>query len=290
MDGIRGSIREKLRSSRIFQEVLRERPELRDEHPDEILRFLEDRGLLDDLFVSLESELRDKSDLVSKAPIGPAVFEPQVQGSLPTRAPGADPSSDRCRLHVRISHCRACLDFVDSRDYPRSKLCWHVAFGGQRLRTRQVGACVDPTFNESFLLDLPAAADAPRALLTAGLGPVHLLLVRQDPLAPEGEVEYESKDELLSSHFLEWRHCLVKVDPLPITAELHGVGRRQQLTVGVLHCELEIVPRLNVALNKEDVQAQIHAEDQGKAEASRSIFESLDRCGKYTIQHILGEM
>lgn len=277
MDGIRGSIRDKLRSSPIFQDALRERPELRDEHPDEILRYLEDRGLLDSLFVSLEADLHDKSNLISKAPQGPVVLERHVQGSLPVQASGADPSSDQCRLHVRISHCKACLDFLDPRDYPRSMLRWHVAFGAQRLRTRSVRACVDPVFNESFLLNLPVAPDAPRALLTTGLGPVHLLLVREDPLAPEGDVEYDSRDEVLSSHFLEWRNCLAQIDPLPFTVELHGIGRRQQLAVGVLHCELEVVPRLNIGLAKADVEAQIRAEEQGKADASRSVFETLDR-------------
>jgi len=67
---------------------------------------------------------------------------------------------------LQLLEGRAFLDYLDERDAAGRELQWHVAFGAQRFRGRVVPATVDPRFDDTFFLALPASSRA--GLLEAG--------------------------------------------------------------------------------------------------------------------------
>ena len=72
--------------------------------------------------------------------------------------------------------------------------------------------------------------------------PVHLVLVRED--AATGD------RQLVSARALEWRSLLATSEEQrdmqgawSVSVEMHGVGAEAQLTIGILHCKLQLIPR-----------------------------------------------
>mmetsp|Transcript_134029 Transcript_134029/g.299603 ORF Transcript_134029/g.299603 Transcript_134029/m.299603 type:complete len:82 (-) Transcript_134029:6-251(-) len=59
MEGLKAMIRERLNTSPLLRRALEERPELQDD-PAGLLQHLEERGLVEDLFASLESSLQQQ--------------------------------------------------------------------------------------------------------------------------------------------------------------------------------------------------------------------------------------
>lgn len=303
MDALRTLIRERLLASPEVVKLIEAQPELRDD-PSLLLRVLEERGLVDDLFAALEANLEQRP--AWPAPESHASFtlnlRRDARAAAPAAAmrglemPAAPPGESACmtqggsgstaglgggggqwQVSLRLDYGRAFLDFLEDSGalaLRARELQWHVSFAGQRSRSRPVAAAVDPHFGASFMLALPWAGS--KASLLPQHEPVHLVLTsnsssRDDPWDRGASV-------VLASHLLEWRQCLAAPGPHGLTLELQGVGRRRQLAPGVLHAEVELLPPgpASTALGAEAVGAQIRTEEQRRAEVLRRVFEDLD--------------
>lgn len=276
MEVLKELIRERLRSSPSVARAIGERPDLQDD-PVALLRHLEERGLVEDIFTSLEVALQ-KEQPQTCGTVGSEVARTGRGGDV-----GASLSyhqslrlPDRCQLCLRLQTGRAFLDFMEESDAAGRELQWYVTFGSQRLRSRIVPAAVDPTFDETFFLAMPVGGA--RAVLLTLSAPVHLVLVCRQAGA-NTEDPWDGPRSILCSHFLEWRHCLMTSGPLKLTVELLGVGRRHQLAVGVLHADFELLPKLSHSslLPETAVIAHLKKEDLLRAETMRYVFEELDR-------------
>lgn len=272
MEAVKAMIRERLQGDPRVAQTVEERPELRDD-PVGLLKYLEEQGLVEDIFAFVERGLRQMPPtLVAERP-------PEQKASILADAI----SSASWQLRLRLLGGRVFLDFLDESDCVGRELRWHLAFGTQRRRSRPVAAAVDMTFEEAFFLPLPGSCGSRTSLLqhTAQL---HLVLTCRDG----SEGGYWAREDppwdtgtgsLLCSQKLEWRHCLASAGPTKLTVELQGVGRRHQIPVGVLHAEIELLPTGSAAsvLPEVSVGAQLRVEDQRRAEVMRKTFEDLDR-------------
>eukprot|EP00747_Dinoflagellata_sp_TGD_P096368 gnl/TRDRNA2_/TRDRNA2_166821_c4_seq1.p1 gnl/TRDRNA2_/TRDRNA2_166821_c4~~gnl/TRDRNA2_/TRDRNA2_166821_c4_seq1.p1 ORF type:complete len:634 (-),score=111.08 gnl/TRDRNA2_/TRDRNA2_166821_c4_seq1:143-2044(-) len=271
MEALKVVIRERLRGSPVVSKLLEERPDLRD-NPAALLQYLEEKGLVEDLFASLESDLQKGA---ARLPVATTI---PTAASQPSQFGSFNPSGAAAlQLCLRLHSGRAFLDFLDQRDAAGRELRWHVSFGGQRLRTRPVPAAVDPVFDETLFLELPCGAS--RVTLLEHHVQVHLVLVSLSPDTPEDPPWGTGVCNVLCSHYLEWRHCLASLGPLKVTEELRGVGRKHQLPFGALHAELELLPTGPTAalIPELSVSAQLRGEEQQRAEVMRRAFETLDR-------------
>eukprot|EP00929_Paragymnodinium_shiwhaense_P111898 TRINITY_DN80172_c0_g1_i1.p1 TRINITY_DN80172_c0_g1~~TRINITY_DN80172_c0_g1_i1.p1 ORF type:complete len:666 (-),score=123.53 TRINITY_DN80172_c0_g1_i1:91-2088(-) len=305
MEGLKSLIRERLHASPKVQQLLLEQPELKDD-PAALLALLEERGLVEDIFTSLETTLQKQPKWpaagasAGAAGGGPppgeqeirlaADVEQQQRNNAPrvnrglTSGLQIDAGIDAVRaahpfqICLRLVEGRAFLDFLEAQG-TGVQLQWEVSFGAQRLRSRPVAACVDPRFDTTLFLALPQARS--RSALLEHASPIHLILTsRSTGAAAEDGCDVGSVS-LLCSHQLDWRPCLAVAGPRKLTVELHGVGRRSQLSTGVLHCELEILPAYDqcateLLLAETDVKRQVAAEEQRRAEIMRKVFEELD--------------
>lgn len=281
MDALRSLIRDKLRGNPLVAKAVEDRPELQ-EDPSRLLQYLEERGLIEDIFTSLESSLQKTERPVYEVRQGTEYAHasdatiPNVgAASLAQRSPGKPGDWQMC---LRLIEGQAFLDFLDETEAAGRELSWHLSFGSQRLRTRPVAAAVVPRFDETVFLKLPNASS--RSGLLSHAAPVHMVLVCSGGYGTGEEPPWDPGSTMvLCSHSLEWRHCLTASGSLKLTIELQGIGRRKQLAVGVLHAELELRPQGSAAevLPELAVAAQLRGEEQRRAEVMRRAFEDLDR-------------
>lgn len=281
MDALKALIRARLHSSPLFAKIHEERPELREDTAG-LLRVLEEQGLIDEFYASLSEELH------AQPPWRPPPSPPLVAGPLPKpqqppaalAVPSARPApagGNGRQLCLRLLQGRAFLDFLHQDGGAAGRdLHWQIAFGRHRARSRAVAATVDPFFDETIYLELPSM---PQSSLLLHAVPIHMVLVcRNDPGSDEDPWD-TGQVMVVCSHFLEWRGCLGASTPHKLTIELHGVGRRHQLAVGVLHAELELLPAIPVAevLPDLSIHAQLRAEEEHRSRVMRRVFEDLDK-------------
>lgn len=268
MDALKSLIRDKLRGSPAVAQLLEEKPEL-SEDPGALLRALEERGVVEEIYGYLDSNLQKPQD--SKVVAAPPPEE------VTHLRPREESGTGGWQLSLRLLEGQAFLDYLEESEAAGRELAWHIAFESQRFKSRQVPAAVAPRFDETFHVKLPLVGS--RNGLLQHLPPVHLVLVCSGGGGSGEEPPWDpGSGTLISSHYLEWRHCLSTSGPLKMTVELQGVGRRHKLSVGVLHAELELKP-LGTAepIPQMAVAAQIRAEEQQRAEVMRRCFEDLDR-------------
>eukprot|EP00928_Gymnodinium_smaydae_P042789 TRINITY_DN28783_c0_g1_i1.p1 TRINITY_DN28783_c0_g1~~TRINITY_DN28783_c0_g1_i1.p1 ORF type:complete len:641 (-),score=92.73 TRINITY_DN28783_c0_g1_i1:66-1988(-) len=280
MNGLKSLIRERLLGSPKLQELLRERPELREE-PTQLLRYLEEHGLVDELFATLETTLQEREPWPAGS-VHAAKEVAQAGGELGYSSPpvietAATTGAAAWQLQLRLVEGRAFLDYLDGGSAENRMLQWHVSFGGHRFRTRAVSSAVDPIFDALVCLPLPEVRS--RAALLTHASPVHLVLTCQNASCRGDDAWDTGSTVIVCSHLLEWRHCLAVAGPHKIVEELHGVGRRSQLACGVLHATVELTPVGGVSslLAEKDVGAQLRGEQHRRDEVMRRVFEDLDQ-------------
>lgn len=269
-------IRDRLWSSPLVAQTLEEHPEFKDDSVG-MLQYLEERGLIEEIFASLEAELQQPQPFARlDANVKPARLAAEHITSEVHASPSKPASSHQLRLTLQTG--MAFLDFLEEPDTRGRKFCWHVAFGRQRLRSRSVPASVDPRFDEVLYLELPANASRSSLLLHAV--PIHLVLTVQSEHSEEPTWSMP-QSAILCSHYLEWRRCLAASGPLKLTEELKGAGRRHQLSAGVLHAELELLPPgpVTEVLPEVGVSAQLKAEELRGRHDSKKCY-SWWTCGR----------
>eukprot|EP00930_Biecheleria_cincta_P041598 TRINITY_DN28536_c0_g1_i2.p1 TRINITY_DN28536_c0_g1~~TRINITY_DN28536_c0_g1_i2.p1 ORF type:complete len:666 (+),score=98.49 TRINITY_DN28536_c0_g1_i2:81-2000(+) len=279
MDALRCLIRDKLRGHPLVARAVEDRPELQDD-PSRLLQYLEERGLIEDIFATVESSLQETQRPSCEVGQG-TVYASDVtlaNAGVARLAQGSPERPGDWQMCLRLIEGQAFLDFLDESEAAGRDLTWHMTFGNQRCRTRSVAAAVVPRFDEAVFLKLPAASSRSGSLLHAA--PIHMVLICSGGYGTGEEPPWDpGSATVLCSHLLEWRHCLTASGPLKLTIELQGIGRRKQLAVGVLHAELELRPQGSAAdiLPELAVAAQLRQEEQRRAEVMRRSFEEMDR-------------
>mmetsp|Transcript_42594 Transcript_42594/g.95844 ORF Transcript_42594/g.95844 Transcript_42594/m.95844 type:complete len:673 (-) Transcript_42594:1-2019(-) len=245
--------------------------------PDDILRLLDERGAVADLFAAVKQSLGEPThsgvDWASQRPSPPPVHPPVVI-----------PSVDHRHLELRLMKGMAFVDFVSIEEFRGSVLVIDVIFAGSRVRSRPVQVCTDPAFDQTFLLPLPALTGSSLLnLLEKPVGPAKMVVTRLDPtsnVAPALRLgEYTS--EVMASHNLDWRQAL-SVEKVRHNVELRGIGKKSQLTVGVLQVELGILPEVPSGLiPSQGVERQVEQEARQRSESTRLAFSAVDRWWEY---------
>lgn len=265
MDALKSLIRDKLRGHPTVARLLEDRPELSDD-PGSLLKSLEELGVVEEIYGYLDSSLQKPEE--------PRVVAQPAEAEADLR-PSSEPCTLGWQLCLRLLQGQAFLDYLEDEESAGKELSWHLAFGGQRLHSRPVPAAVAPKFDEAIYLKLPMVGS--RNGLLQHQPPVHLVLVCHGGRGSGEEPPWDAgSGTLVCSHYLEWRHCLTTAGPLKMTVELQGVGRRRQLSVGVLHVELELKPCGGEPAPQMAVTAQLKAEERQRAEVMRRCFEEMD--------------
>ena len=127
----------------------------------------------------------------------------------------------------------------------------HLHFRNQRFRSRPVACCLEPAFDESFLMDLQSPDSTELVDLATLLAldtKVHIVITQIQKIGDSEEVS------LVASYDVEWRKALV-AGGVSIPAELLGAGPRSKMRhpVGVLDLRLDVVPAPSTEVPSGDI-------------------------------------
>merc|ERR1719353_2128105 len=132
MEALKSMIRGKLHSSPYVARALEERPDLKDDSAG-LLQFLEERGLIENIFTSLEADLgsQQQTPYRQQAVASASSVPHALVADAPTSS-SAPRSSASHQLRLSLKGGMAFLDFLEELDARGRKLCWHVSFGKER--------------------------------------------------------------------------------------------------------------------------------------------------------------
>ncbi|CAK0800948.1 unnamed protein product, partial [Prorocentrum cordatum] len=282
MEPLKALIRERLHASPAVAGLLEQRQELR-EDPDALLRALEDRGRAWSRTSSHPSSLLCRRAMRRSRPHsarGPAALERARGGSAGARWRRAVGPRGRARLAPAPAPAGGQglpgLPGRAGRGRPRAAVArglWRPALprprrachGGPQVRRHALPDAAGRVARG------PARGRRPHTG-APGAGVPRRVRHRPDPWDA-------GPGALVCSHSLDWRSCLAAAGPKRLTVELHGVGKRHQLSVGVLHAEVELSPAgpPEAVVAHSGVVAQLRSEEQRREEVMRRVFEELDR-------------
>ncbi len=150
----------------------------------------------------------------------------------------------------------------------REKMIVCIHFGDQRFRSTPVSACVNPAFDEDFMIELQLEDrhdlhfDEASAILQLN-SPIHIIVIRQ------GE---DGRFHFVGGHMLEWRKVL-KRGVIVMSVELGGgVGYEMTVPKGLLEIKLEIIPRPAVNIAENEITNQISIEKSRETQAEREFY------------------
>lgn len=180
----------------------------------------------------------------------------------------ATPSPFRRFLLLKINGGRA---FVDHAASDQGSFVLHLHFRNQRFRSRPVPCCLEPSFDETFLMDLQSPHSKELADLATLLSidsKVHIVVTQIKTI---GDSE---KSTLVASYDVEWRKALV-AGGVSIPAELLGAGPRSKLRhpVGVLDLRLDVVPAPSTEVPSSDIERGLRASDARSQDLNRQFFQ-----------------
>ena len=168
--------------------------------------------------------------------------------------------------------------FLDSK----ATISVAIDFRKQRSVSKSVSYCVEPAFDDSFLLVLAdekknsggKAADLNSMLSMTD--PLHVVVLKTDAFGAKS---------VISSQFIEWRHLLhtsgmKERNALPV----YGVGGESKIVAGVLDITLEVMPGLSSALQKEVVSTQFELERSRVNEKNKGFFNYAKQWWKEYLQ------
>ena len=150
----------------------------------------------------------------------------------------------------------------------REKMMVCVHFGDQRFRSAPVSCCVNPAFDEDFMIELNLEDrhdlhfDEASAILQMNT-PIHLVVIRQDE---------EGRYHFVGGHMLEWRKVL-KRGVIMMSVELGG-GAGYEMTVpkGLLEIRLELVPKPSINISENEIANQVNIEKNRETQAEREFY------------------
>ncbi|XP_075252623.1 centrosomal protein of 76 kDa-like [Convolutriloba macropyga] len=157
-----------------------------------------------------------------------------------------------------------------------------IDFRNQRFNSKSVPYCVEPAFDDSFLIVLAddkknvngKAADL-NAMLSMS-DPLHVIVLKTDTFGAKS---------VISSQFVEWRHLLhtqgmKERNALPV----YGIGGESKINAGVLDITMEIMPAVTSTLQKEIVSTQFELEWSRVNEKNKSFFNYAKQWWKEYLQ------
>eukprot|EP00941_MAST-03F_sp_MAST-3F-sp1_P003327 g3327.t1 len=229
-----------------------------DECHSAVLDPLYDAGIIDKVIKSLEKpeELTSISkDTESRIGLAPASYffaEPFTSPPYGTLVPQSVDKANKDTstfLHLQLLRGSAFIDYMKEEredDDGNSFLVVHMHYRNQRFRSRPVPIAVEPSFDETFLVELESRSFKAALDMTGLLrydDPIHIALVRVDTSSHSSS----QRVHLLSTRLIEWRHALTRVGGVTIPVELFGVGEENEASVkapiGLLHVRCALLPK-----------------------------------------------
>ena len=159
------------------------------------------------------------------------------------------------------------FEFFDSDNLEKKSIQIFVSFKNQRFKTSLVQSNSRASFQDIFLLKLQ---DGIKHLEASNLLDmkqyVHFLIVKL--------VNKDSRPEVISSQYFDWRAALVNTN-FVTEISCFGIGLEQNIEIGKLKLELNIVPEARKPMKMEiyTVQLKIETNKMNK-ETNKFIFYS----------------
>ena len=147
----------------------------------------------------------------------------------------------------------------------------HLHFRNQRFCSCPIKCCLEPKFDESFLMDLQPADSTELVDLATLLAidtKVHIVVTQ---IIEEGDT---TQTTLVASYDVEWRKALV-AGGVSIPAELLGAGPRSKMKhpVGVLDLRLDVVPSPSTEVPAADIDRGLRASEARSQDLNRQFFQ-----------------
>lgn len=214
--------------------------------PDELMRVLKEKGVLQTLLSRLRSE----------AALNPV--NRQGRPTIPRMSEGD------FFLHMRLSGGRAFVDNLSlSGEAQKSSSMFAAAqFGRQRFRSVGVECSTDPEFSDDFVFHLDATTFgfSPESLIEITT-PLHLAVFREETL--------HHTAVLIGENTLDWRRVL-KTGLLGLTVEL--CGRNPGVPAGILDLQLELFSSRNTRYSEGDILARLDQQREAITAADREFL------------------
>ena len=177
------------------------------------------------------------------------------------------PSPFRRFLLLKVRGGRAFVDHTNTE----GSFVLHLHFRNQRFRSRPIKCCLEPKFDESFLMDLQPADSTELVDLATLLAidtKVHIVVTQ---IIEEGDT---TQTTLVASYDVEWRKALV-AGGVSIPAELLGAGPRSKMKhpVGVLDLRLDVVPSPSTEVPAADIDRGLRASEARSQDLNRQFFQ-----------------
>ena len=182
------------------------------------------------------------------------------------------PQTDERYLYFCVHGGKAFTEHfnIESHNSRQETVSIMIDFRKQRFDSKNVPFCLEPAFDDSFLLKLSTDVTQHRgkaADLNAMLSmsdQIHVAIVKQDA---------NGIKSLISSQFIEWRHLLYTPGMSERTAlPMYGIGSESKIVVGVIDISLELIPSISCCLQKEVVSTQFDLERSRINEKNKSFF------------------
>ncbi|EPY40867.1 centrosomal protein 76kDa [Angomonas deanei] len=211
--------------------------------PDEIMRVIREKGLLQELVSKMRSE---------------------TDGKVKKSVPPFQLASGQFYLHMRISNSRA---FVDNVDLSPAAALNHsmfttIHFGNQRFCSSHVMCSTNPKFDEDFLftLDTSPYGCGSSDLLELS-APVHIEVFREN--------KCENIAEILGENTFDWRKVL-KTGYLGLTVEL--CGRNPGIPSGIIELQLELLPGKKAVFTEDEISSTLEKQRLAISTADREFL------------------
>ncbi|CAD5114295.1 DgyrCDS3437 [Dimorphilus gyrociliatus] len=206
---------------------------------EDLLRKIEEKGVLDEVMNRLNIETGDPS----------IDYLPQKVRNTQTKPKKIPIDPTHRYLYLKITGGKAFIEHLENDAAVQTSgrvpsfFILHIYFQGQRFKSKPTSCTVEPEFNEGFLLELgkDRYGGNQRPLGSSALigmpDQIHMVLIKSD---------ITGDNTIVSSHFLEWRAILTRSNcSLVKSIELLGVGAENKVTVGILDIQLEFIPHFS---------------------------------------------
>ncbi|KAJ1547515.1 Centrosomal protein of 76 kDa [Nowakowskiella sp. JEL0078] len=210
-----------------------------------------------------------KNDLIPKPINFDNYSEPIHLNASEIQYPFANIDNGNLYLSVNVPRGRAFLSCADISEDAAQNLVLSVLFAGQRVNSKAVSSCTEPTFGEQWIFELPS--NTIDTLMDTRF-PMLLVVSRLDDL--------NKSCSLVGSRSVEWRQVL-ETGYLSVLVELLDPQGGGQVTIGLLEMQFELLPRLQsenqrACKTKEEIYkklfAKIIADEKSESDQQRLFF------------------
>ena len=208
--------------------------------PDQLIRSLQEKGVVEDLVKSLMQS-------TTGTPMNQSALSPSKQ-----------------YLHLTLKGGRAFAEFTHAT--PGSNLSVHFQFGHHRFQSKAVPCSCDPLFDEVHLFPFDT-------IHTSQFADFHTLMELKQSLNIVVVLTQEDHTAtVVGTQTLEWRKVL-RTGSISLSVELVDPSPESKAAAGVLLMRLDLIPTPTVQVVPEnDILSQLKSERIREAEIERQFF------------------